>query len=148
MGGAQDPGAAMGRGGFGLRETGKAAQMGTPPSAHRGQSQWKGMGVTFADLPPVHHSSLKLCFCDVWAFSANFPSSGALYSYSLRLSFQLTAVPSLGLHCKPHFSAPALTRQQETQLKLGFAALQRGPCTQFLLALPSTDYLLHSPLIP
>lgn len=33
-----------GRGGFGLRKTGKAAQMGFPPSAHRGSKPVEGDG--------------------------------------------------------------------------------------------------------
>ena len=64
MGGTQDPGAAMGKGGFGLRDR-QAYSDGHPPSAHRDQSQWKGMGATIAALPLVHHSSVMLCFCDV-----------------------------------------------------------------------------------
>ena len=101
--------------------------------------------------PFVHHSTMMPCFYGVpgffcklsWLWSSLFLSLQAVFS-------QPTAVPALGPPSKPHFLAPSspLPPQQVTHNSVWNAQSCRVyyVCSSYFV-LPSTDWLLRSPLI-
>ena len=126
---------------------GGPTQVGAPPSACR--SRRVGKGIIMAAPPLAHCSTMTPCY----VVSGFFHRVSQLW-HPLLLSLQAVfsqprAVVSLGLHSKSLFLAPSSPSQQVTH-DSGCNAQSCGidhACSSYLL-LPSTDRLLHSPLIP
>ena len=118
---------------------GKPAQMVASPSACRGQrSRCVGKGVVMAALPLTHYSAMMPCFY-----------GGAPYSCPFRLSFHSQQLSPAWVHApNPTFQQQAPSPQQETHAS-GWGAQSCGAdhACSFYFVLPSTDHLLHSPLI-
>ena len=96
------------------------------------------------------HWTMMSCFYGIsdffhrlsWLWSSLLLSLQAVFS-------QPTAVPSLGSCSKPHFPEPSPVSQQATH-DSGWNAQSYSvdhACSSYFV-LPSTDHLLHSPLIP
>ena len=127
---------------------GRPSQMGAPPSAH--QSWWVGKGIIMAAPPLLCHSAMVSCYYGVPGFFCRLFQLWSSLLLSLQAVFsQPTAVPSLGPCSKPHFPAPSPPSQQATH-NSGWNVQSSGVdhvCSSYFV-LPSTDHLLHSPLIP
>ena len=97
-------------------QAGGKAQKGAPPSASGCQrSRPVGEGVIMAAAPLARHSTRMPCFCGVPGFFCRHSPLWSSLLLSLQAVFsQPIAVPSLGLHSKPHFPAPSPPSQQVT----------------------------------
>ena len=132
-------------------QAGGKAQKGAPPSASGCQrSRPVGEGVIMAAAPLARHSTRMPCFCGVPGFFCRHSPLWSSLLLSLQAVFsQPIAVPSLGLHSKPHFPAPSPPSQQVTH-NSGWNAQSWDvdPACHSYFVLPSTDLPLRSPLIP
>ena len=125
--------------------------MGASSSACRGRrSWWVWKGVVMVALSLVHQSTMTFCFYGVPDFFCRLSWMWSSLLLSLQAVFsQPTSVPSLDPHSKPHFPAPIPPLKQETH-NPGWNAQSCSVdhvCSSYFV-LPSTDHLLHSPLIP
>ena len=126
---------------------GGLAWVGAPPNARRGQrSWWMGKGVIIVAPPLARCSTMMLSY----GVSGFFHSLWHPLLLSLQAVFsQPRAVLSLGLHSKPLFPTPSSPSQQATHdsgWNVHSCSVDHA-CGSYLV-LPSTDRLLHSPLIP
>ena len=150
MGGTQDARAYVGGGGFGLWG-GQACSNEYPSQCLQrlkkpvgGERSCNGGPTTCA---PLNNNTL---FYGVLGFFRKHSQLWSFLLLSLQTVFsQPASVPSLGLSSKPHFPAPFPPSQQETH-DSGWNV--QCCCTDhvcsFYFFQPSTDHLLHSPLIP
>lgn len=133
-------------------ETGKAAQMGTSQQpGHRGRASGRGWSYICRPTPvqPLITEALLLWWCP-GLFLQTFLVVELFTLIPQAIFFTANSCPLSGSALQtPLQHQPSLGQQaRDTQLKLGLQLCSVGHAHSSYFALPSTDYLLHSPLIP